>query len=89
MNPLSAVMVFVIRVYQRAISPFLPRVCRFQPSCSQYFIEALQKRGVLMGMLLGVWRILRCNPFCQGGYDPVPNRSPDSLTPAQSNTNDR
>ena len=68
-----ATMVFMIRVYQRAISPFLPRVCRFQPSCSQYFIEALQKRGVLMGTLLGLWRILRCNPLCRAGYDPVPD----------------
>ena len=74
MNPLSAIMVFVIRVYQRAVSPFLPRVCRFQPSCSQYFIEALHKRGVLMGTLLGLWRIIRCNPFCRGGHDPVPER---------------
>lgn len=69
---LVAVMVFVIRVYQRAISPFLPRACRFVPSCSQYFIEAVQKRGVLKGTLLGTWRILRCNPFCRSGYDPVP-----------------
>ena len=79
MNPLSAIMVFVIRVYQRAISPFLPRVCRFQPSCSQYFIEALHKRGVLMGTLLGTWRIIRCNPLCRGGYDPVPERRLDPL----------
>ena len=67
-----AVMVFVIRVYQRAISPFLPRSCRYEPTCSQYFIEALRKRGVLMGTLLGSWRILRCNPFGRYGYDPVP-----------------
>jgi len=67
-----AAMVFAIRVYQRAISPFLPRSCRFEPSCSQYFVEALQKRGVVMGTLLGTWRILRCNPFGRYGYDPVP-----------------
>ena len=67
-----AVMVFVIRVYQRAISPILPRCCRYEPSCSQYFIEALRKRGVLMGTLLGSWRILRCNPYGGSGYDPVP-----------------
>ena len=69
---LIAVMVLVIRVYQRAISPYLPRACRFEPSCSQYFIEALEKRGVFMGTLLGTWRILRCNPFGRYGYDPVP-----------------
>ena len=78
MNPLSAIMVFMVRVYQRAISPYLGRSCRFHPSCSQYLIEALRERGVLMGTLLGVWRVLRCNPFCRGGYDPVPKRNPDS-----------
>ncbi len=72
MSVVTTIMVFVIRVYQRAISPFLPRVCRFQPSCSRYFIEALRRRGVLTGTLLGLWRILRCNPFCRSGYDPVP-----------------
>lgn len=74
MNIIVRGMVFFIRIYQRAISPFLPRVCRFEPSCSRYFIEALQKRGALKGTLLGVWRILRCNPFCRAGYDPVPDR---------------
>ena len=68
-----AAMVFMIRVYQRALSPLLPRACRFQPTCSQYFIEVLQRRGLLMGALLGLWRILRCNPFCRSGYDPVPD----------------
>lgn len=71
-----AVMVFMIRVYQRALSPFLPRSCRFEPTCSRYFIEALEKRGVLMGTLLGTWRILRCNPWGGSGFDPVPLRRP-------------
>jgi uncharacterized protein len=71
-----AIMVFIIRVYQRVVSPCLPRACRFEPSCSQYFIEALRKRGLLMGFLLGTWRILRCNPFCRAGYDPVPTPRP-------------
>ena len=79
MNPVTAVIVFMVRVYQRTISPFLGRSCRFYPSCSQYVIEAMKKRGILMGTLLGVWRILRCNPFCRGGYDPVPERKPASL----------
>ena len=61
----------LIRIYQRLISPLLPRTCRFYPTCSQYFIEAVQKRGVIVGTLKGCWRILRCNPFCDGGYDPV------------------
>jgi uncharacterized protein len=76
-----AVMVFLIRVYQRAISPCLPRVCRFEPSCSQYFIEALHKRGVLMGALLGCYRILRCNPFGGSGYDPVPDKPSQTPLP--------
>jgi len=61
----------LIRIYQRFISRLLPRTCRFYPTCSQYFIEAVQKRGVIVGTLKGCWRILRCNPFCRGGYDPV------------------
>lgn len=60
----------LIRFYQK-IFFFLPRRCRFYPSCSEYMIEAVQKKGVIKGFLLGCWRILRCNPFCSGGYDPV------------------
>jgi len=61
----------LVRLYQRLLSPWLPRTCRFMPSCSEYFIEAVQKRGAIVGTLKGCWRILRCNPFCPGGYDPV------------------
>ncbi len=67
-------MVFPIRVYQKIISPWLPCKCRFQPSCSQYAVEAFQKRGVTAGMILTVWRIMRCQPFCRSGYDPVPEK---------------
>ena len=65
-------LVLCIRVYQRTLARMLPPACRFQPSCSHYTVEALQKRGVVMGLLLGAWRILRCHPFNKGGYDPVP-----------------
>lgn len=68
--PISA-----IRLYQRTASRILPPVCRFQPSCSDYAIEAIQRHGVIRGGLLGVWRILRCNPFGAGGHDPVPAAS--------------
>lgn len=63
----------LIRWYQQGISAQRPfRVCRFTPSCSQYMLEALQRFG-LKGILLGSWRLLRCQPFSRGGYDPAPN----------------
>lgn len=63
---------FCLRFYKAAISPYLPVACRFVPSCSEYAAEAVAKHGLLYGSALGVWRILRCNPFAGGGYDPVP-----------------
>ncbi|MBQ2770441.1 MAG: membrane protein insertion efficiency factor YidD [Clostridia bacterium] len=62
----------MIRWYQTCISPLFPACCRFTPTCSQYAIEAITKYGAWKGMALALWRILRCNPFCRGGYDPVP-----------------
>lgn len=61
-----------IYFYQRAISPMLPPSCRFTPSCSAYAVEALKKHGPIKGLLLAIWRILRCNPWGGSGYDPVP-----------------
>ena len=61
-----------IRFYQRHISPHTPPSCRFQPTCSQYAVTAIERYGALKGLRLALWRILRCNPFCRGGYDPVP-----------------
>ncbi|MBR4100194.1 MAG: membrane protein insertion efficiency factor YidD [Clostridia bacterium] len=64
-----------IRFYQTAISPHRTiACCRFEPSCSQYAIEAITVHGAFKGSLLAFWRILRCNPFCKGGYDPVPEK---------------
>lgn len=63
--------VAMVKLYQRAISPMLPDSCRFSPSCSQYTILAIQKHGVLRGVIMGAWRIMRCNPFSKGGFDPV------------------
>ena len=68
---MKSVLIFLIRGYQRFLSPILPPRCRFQPTCSAYAIEAIQKKGALRGTLLALWRILRCNPFCRGGHDPV------------------
>lgn len=62
----------LLRVYRYAISPFLGRNCRFEPSCSVYTAEALKKHGLVKGLWLGMRRILRCHPFHPGGYDPVP-----------------
>lgn len=64
--------VFLIRLYQKFISPLLPPSCRFTPTCSNYAIEALKKHGIIKGGYLSVRRILRCNPWSKGGHDPVP-----------------
>ena len=69
---MKRIFVAIIRFYQKQISPMLPPSCRFQPTCSQYAVEAIQKYGALKGSALAFWRILRCNPFSKGGYDPVP-----------------
>ncbi len=61
-----------IRYYQRSISPGLPPGCRFQPTCSQYGYDAIERHGVIKGVFLTVWRLTRCNPFTRGGVDPVP-----------------
>ena len=63
---------FLIKLYRKFISPLKPPCCRFTPTCSAYALEAYQKRGFFVGTALTVWRILRCNPFSKGGYDPVP-----------------
>lgn len=63
-----------IRAYQRWISPGRPRRCRYEPTCSAYAAEAVGRYGVLKGGLMAAWRLLRCNPFSHGGFDPVPER---------------
>lgn len=63
----------LIRAYQKLVSPILPpNTCRFYPSCSHYGYQAIYKYGVIKGSIMSIWRILRCNPFNEGGYDPVP-----------------
>ena len=66
------VMIGLINLYRKFISPIKPSCCRFTPTCSAYALEAFKKRGFFVGLILTVWRILRCNPFSKGGYDPVP-----------------
>jgi len=64
--------VLMIRGYQVTLSPLLPSACRYQPTCSAYAIEAVERHGVVRGVWMGARRILRCHPFARGGYDPVP-----------------
>lgn len=68
---ISRFMISLIRWYQRYLSPHLGNCCKYLPTCSQYAIEAIKRYGPLRGGLMAAWRILRCNPFSRGGYDPV------------------
>lgn len=65
-------LVWLIRGYQYGISPFLGRSCRFQPSCSEYAVESLERYGIIQGLWLAIRRVGRCHPWHPGGYDPVP-----------------
>ena len=67
----SRLVILLVRLYQGALSPLIGMQCRFVPSCSDYFLEAVCKYGAIRGTLMGLWRILRCHPFGGGGYDPV------------------
>jgi putative membrane protein insertion efficiency factor len=68
--PLSMLLIGGVLAYRALIRPLLPPLCRFEPSCSEYFIQAVRKYGPLSGPLRGAWRICRCNPWSKGGYDP-------------------
>lgn len=65
------VLIGLVRLYQLTLSRWLGGQCRYLPTCSEYFIEAVRRHGALRGGLKGVWRVLRCHPFARGGYDPV------------------
>ncbi|MHC5065017.1 MAG: membrane protein insertion efficiency factor YidD [Planctomycetota bacterium] len=67
-------LVFPIWLYRKLISPLKPPCCRFHPTCSQYAMTALRRHGVIRGLTLSLWRILRCQPFARNGEDPVPHR---------------
>jgi putative membrane protein insertion efficiency factor len=71
---MKKILKFFIKLYRKFISPILPQSCRFTPSCSEYAIEAIERFGAIRGTILASYRILRCNPFCRGGYDPVPDK---------------
>jgi len=70
----SKILIAFVRVYQYTISPLLGPRCRYYPSCSNYAVQALREHGAVRGLGLATWRLLRCNPFSNGGYDPVPPR---------------
>jgi hypothetical protein len=69
---MKAIALFLVRIYQYGISPFIPSRCIYMPTCSQYMREAIERYGVFRGMWLGCRRLLRCHPWGKGGYDPVP-----------------
>jgi putative membrane protein insertion efficiency factor len=71
---MKRVFIFLIRLYQKATPPWLHGHCRYQPTCSQYAVEALLTHGFCKGCLLAVWRIMRCNPWGGYGFDPVPEK---------------
>lgn len=68
---IRAIVLAPIVVYQKAISPALPRRCKYEPTCSRYAVDAIRAYGILRGAVLTAWRVLRCNPWSDGGYDPV------------------
>ena len=65
------IIIWPVRLYQMTLSSLVPTTCRFYPTCSEYMIKSVKKKGILRGVPKGLWRILRCNPLCHGGYDPV------------------
>ena len=71
MTALRAIAIAPIRFYQRAVSPALPRRCKYHPTCSQYAVDAVRRFGILRGIVLATWRLLRCNPWSHGGIDRV------------------
>ncbi len=75
MSVLRSIAVAPLRFYQRAISPALPQRCKYYPSCSHYAVTAIRQYGILRGLVLAAWRVLRCNPWSHGGVDPVADQA--------------
>ena len=68
-------LIFLIKIYQNTLSPMLGKSCRYTPTCSQYTIDAILEYGSVKGIMMGIKRIIRCNPFSEGGYDPVQKKN--------------
>ncbi len=83
---MKRLLIFLVRFYQKYLSGLKSPCCRFYPTCSAYALQALERFGALKGGILSIWRILRCNPFCAGGIDPVPEtfRLPRWRSPSSS-----
>lgn len=75
---MKRILIWLIRAYQKGISPMMGPSCRFVPSCSQYAIDAIGHYGAIRGIIKSIWRVLRCNPFSKGGYDPAVPKADDS-----------
>lgn len=71
MQMIKKFLIVLLRFYKAAISPYLGNNCRFTPTCSEYAMEAIERHGAIKGSWMAIRRLLRCNPFCKGGYDPV------------------
>jgi len=69
---ISRLLIGLLHAYKRLVSPLLPPACRFAPTCSEYAVEAIEKHGLIVGVRLAVWRLVRCAPWSPGGFDPVP-----------------
>ena len=69
---MKTLLIFVLRLYKRLISPLLLPSCRYVPSCSEYAVEAIERHGAVRGTAMAGWRVCRCHPFAKGGFDPVP-----------------
>ena len=83
---MKAILVWVIKAYRLLLSPWLGGACRFYPTCSAYALQALEGHGLIKGSYLSVHRLCRCQPFCQGGHDPVPDTQLDAIKPLFSFT---
>ena len=83
---MKVILVWVIKAYRLLLSPWLGGACRFYPTCSAYALQALEGHGLIKGSYLSVHRFCRCQPFCQGGHDPVPDTQLDAIKPLFSFT---